>query len=172
MQSFHREQKAVTLIELMIVIAIIGVVFTAIYNTHLTGWRVWNFSQDRVKLQQTARLLMMRISRDARSARKLKIEPDGYMVTLYYGQGDDLEEIRYEIDKDNKKLRRSEKEKGNSNFGEPELFATGIIDIEAYQEEPFKKDGGIFEVIFNLKTGNQGDSFETKIYLRNYKGGG
>ncbi|MCK8825284.1 PilW family protein [Fuchsiella alkaliacetigena] len=174
MGSFGREEQAVTLIELLIVIAIIGIIFTAIYSTQLTGWRVWNFSQDQVELQQTARLLMMIVARDVRRAMEVEVKDEGYRVVLIYMEEEQAEEeevqkIEYEIDDNEVKRRKKEKEDGKVNWGNRQPLTTEIIDLEAYQEQkpPFNKEDRLVTIIFNLKKRDHNYQLENKIYFRN-----
>ncbi|MCK8816850.1 prepilin-type N-terminal cleavage/methylation domain-containing protein [Natroniella sulfidigena] len=165
MQNFHKEE-AVTLIELLIVIAIIGVVFTAIYNTHLTGWRVWSFSQDRVELQQAARLIMMQIGRDARRAKPAENGiGGGFQLNLVY----EGQEIQYKVIKDDDsslgKLTRTINDETSRSL------TAEIIDMDAYNDSQFfdidKIDEGLVVINLKLKQGNQKYELQNTVYLRN-----
>lgn len=56
-----RQEKGFTLIEVLIAIAIVGIIFAAIANSNIMGFRVWNFNQEKIDIQQVSRIILDRI---------------------------------------------------------------------------------------------------------------
>lgn len=75
-----RSEKGFTLIEVMIIIAIVAVIAAAVYNAYFGSLEVWNFNKSRLEVQRTQDLTYSWISRYARQA--TKIDPDYNNSTL------------------------------------------------------------------------------------------
>ncbi|SJZ86174.1 PilW family protein [Selenihalanaerobacter shriftii] len=72
-----KQEEGFTLIEILIVLAILGVVSTAIYNINITSWRVFHFNQDQVDLQQNGRIAMLRIVDRVKGAMDVRVVNNG-----------------------------------------------------------------------------------------------
>ncbi|MBM7622736.1 PulJ/GspJ family protein [Sporohalobacter salinus] len=70
----YDNERAFTLIEILIVLAIVGVVGAAISNVLLTGMNVRDFNRQQVDLQQSGRGVMIRLEKDIRAAEEARVE--------------------------------------------------------------------------------------------------
>ncbi len=66
-----KQEKGFTLIEVLIAISIIGIIFTSIANSNITGFRVWNFNQEKIDVQQVGRIILARIGPYIRSTTEI-----------------------------------------------------------------------------------------------------
>ncbi len=66
-----------TLIEVVIAVAIIGVILSAIFSFYFSGWDVFDFSREKIKFQRDHRLIELWISRYARKAVEINDNPAG-----------------------------------------------------------------------------------------------
>ena len=62
-----------TLVELLISIAIIGLIITALFNINIAGFKFLAFNRDRVELQQQARLISTNLERQIRKANSITV---------------------------------------------------------------------------------------------------
>ena len=76
-------QSGLTLVEIVITIAILGAVITAIYSFYLTGLRGWNRSVDRMEYQQSARIAVDRAVNELLIASEVEIRDNNHR-TIYY----------------------------------------------------------------------------------------
>lgn len=63
-----KNNNGFTLIEIIISIAVIGLVITALFNINIAGWQFLNYNQDRVELQNQARLITTNLEKNIRNA--------------------------------------------------------------------------------------------------------
>lgn len=107
----RRGERAFTLIEIMVVIAITGIIIAAIYNTYFSGWQVWSFNQDRVIFQQVQRVIVARISPFIREATYIDTAPpDSDRLRIFFSKksptsdpADDYDGLGYGLN-DNKQF--------------------------------------------------------------------
>ena len=62
-----RDKNGFTLIEIILAIAIIGLVITALFNINMAGFNFLNYNQDRVELQNQARLITTNLEKYIRN---------------------------------------------------------------------------------------------------------
>src|SRR6056297_3952655 len=62
-----RENNGFTLLEIILAIAIIGLVITALFNINMAGFNFLNYNQDRVELQNQARLITTNLEKYIRN---------------------------------------------------------------------------------------------------------
>jgi len=72
MKFNYKQEQGLTLIEIMVVLAVIGIISTAIYNVQLTGFKAFKFNQKRLNLNQEARIAMLKMSKKIKKANKIK----------------------------------------------------------------------------------------------------
>lgn len=72
-----------TLVEIVITLAILGAVITAIYSFYLTGLKGWNRSVDRMEYQQSARIAVDRVVNELLTAQEVEIR-DNNQRAIYY----------------------------------------------------------------------------------------
>src|SRR6056297_2368889 len=70
-------EKAFTLLEIIIAIAIISVITNAIFSFYFNGWDLFDFSNERVKFQRDHRLIESWVSRYVRKAIQINDNPAG-----------------------------------------------------------------------------------------------
>ncbi|WP_290764467.1 PilW family protein [Halanaerobium sp.] len=76
----HNNEQGVTLVELMVAIAIIGVVIAAIYMSYFTAVRVFGFNQDKVEFHREHRLIIETIGKYIRSANEININSTELLI--------------------------------------------------------------------------------------------
>lgn len=62
-----KNNNGFTLIEIIISIAVIGLVITALFNINIAGWQFLNYNRDRVELQNQARLITTNLEKHIRN---------------------------------------------------------------------------------------------------------
>ena len=78
-----RCEKGLTLVEIVITIAILGVVITAIYSFYLAGIRGWNRAVNQMEYQQSARIAVDRIVEELMIAEMVEIRSNNHR-TIYF----------------------------------------------------------------------------------------
>jgi len=81
MKKILIEDKGITLIEIIIVIAIVGIVSTAIYAAYFDSTRVWFFNKERIEVQQAQDIIQSWFANYIRQAKKITIAEDYLGVT-------------------------------------------------------------------------------------------
>lgn len=64
----NKTEAGFTLIELLLVITILAIISGAIYSSNLSAVRSWDFNRNRIDLQQSARVVISNLTKDARNA--------------------------------------------------------------------------------------------------------
>ncbi|MBP7217245.1 MAG: prepilin-type N-terminal cleavage/methylation domain-containing protein [Candidatus Omnitrophica bacterium] len=77
-------RRAFSLFELVVVIIIIGIGIAMFYSTLLTNWAAYEKRVSDIDLQMEGDRIVEFISNDAKSAREIRVTPDGKQVTLCY----------------------------------------------------------------------------------------
>ncbi len=67
------ENSGITLIELLVTLAILGLIITALYTFYITGLKSWSRSIDHMEHQQSARIAMNKIIYELRYAHEVYI---------------------------------------------------------------------------------------------------
>ncbi len=70
----NNPESGLTLVELLVTLAIIGFVITAVYTFYLSGLSGWKRSTDRMEYQQNARIAMDKMVRDLRYACAVELQ--------------------------------------------------------------------------------------------------
>lgn len=71
-----KKNNGFTLIEVLVSIAIIGLIITALFNINIAGFRFMAYNQDRVELQNQARIINNTLERQIRRATDADIPSD------------------------------------------------------------------------------------------------
>ena len=62
----YKENDGFTLVEVLLALAIFGLVLSALFNINVAGFRFLNFNQDRVDIMNDARLITTNLEREIR----------------------------------------------------------------------------------------------------------
>jgi prepilin-type N-terminal cleavage/methylation domain-containing protein len=76
MKKLFIKDEGITLIEVIIVIAIVGMVSTAIYAAYFNSNRVWVFNKERIEVQQAKDIIQSWFANNIRQAKKITIVED------------------------------------------------------------------------------------------------
>ena len=76
MKKLFIGDAGITLIEIIIVIAIVGMVSTAIYAAYFDSTRVWFFNKERIEVQQAKDIIQSWFANNIRQAKKITIVED------------------------------------------------------------------------------------------------
>ncbi len=78
------EEKALTLIEIIIAIFIFGLLMTGLVNMFRTGSVMGDISQNKINLQEEARLIKMHLSRDIKNSQgNVAVSDDNEKITFF-----------------------------------------------------------------------------------------
>lgn len=83
MKKLFIGDAGITLIEIIIVIAIVGIISTTIYAAYFNSNRVWFFNKERIEVQQAQDIIQSWFANNIRQAKKITIEEDYLGVTDY-----------------------------------------------------------------------------------------
>lgn len=79
-----KEEKALTLIELLFVLSILLMITSSLYSLLSSGEDVWNYGDKQITAQQNARSAMLRIVKEARNSyRLITDDPTNYPTDSY-----------------------------------------------------------------------------------------
>lgn len=73
----YKKDFGFTLIEVLVTIAVLGVILTALFNINISSWKFFNYNQDRTELMNEARLITVNLERNIRNASEGTIINDG-----------------------------------------------------------------------------------------------
>lgn len=143
-------KRSFTLIEMLIVIAILGIVITTVSQIFIQGQRMWGQDLALVELQQKARIALQRMSQDIREASSSSVS------ILDEGEKIRFSGIEYYLDDKNSQIKKDN--------GSISVIASNITDLD------FSLNDGVTITIEAQKQGGQRDqsfSLKTEVYLRN-----
>jgi prepilin-type N-terminal cleavage/methylation domain-containing protein len=81
--AFDGNKNGLTLIELLVTLAVLGFVISALYTFYIAGLNSWNRNIDQMEYQQSARISMNKIISELRYAHEVYML-DGDTETLYF----------------------------------------------------------------------------------------
>jgi len=77
----QKNEDGITLVELMVAIAVVGIIIAALYLAYFTAVRVFGFNQERVEFHRDQRLISESIGKYIRSAKEIEISSDALQIT-------------------------------------------------------------------------------------------
>lgn len=119
-----KNEEGITLVELMVAIAIIGVVIAALYMSYFTAIRVFGFNQETVEFHRDQRLISESIGKHIRSADEIEIIAGNKLIIKYEKNGTPNtisffnKNNYFYIDNDSKERKTSQLKLGSLNFEE------------------------------------------------------
>ncbi|MFO8052978.1 MAG: prepilin-type N-terminal cleavage/methylation domain-containing protein [Candidatus Omnitrophota bacterium] len=141
-------KKSFTLMEVLIVIAILGIVMTTVSQIFIQGQKMWGQDLALVELQQKVRIASQRMRQDIREASSVSILDGGEKIKF--------SGIEYYLDNQNSQIKKAN--------GSTSIIANNITDLN------FSLNDGIVITVEAQKKGGQRVqvfSLKTKVNLRN-----
>ena len=93
--EFMRDNRGITLIELVVSIAIFGIIIATIYSFYVTGVKGFARGTSTATNQVSVRRVSNEIAREIRKASNVEVLPDSYTIILRDEVGNMLVEIKY-----------------------------------------------------------------------------
>ncbi|ACV63482.1 hypothetical protein Dtox_2703 [Desulfofarcimen acetoxidans DSM 771] len=147
------KSRGFTLIEIMLAVAMAGIIFTSIFNIYIRGVLFWHQRQDRNEVSESMRIAMDRLSRELRQASKVHAITDNNIQ--FYDSGNYL--ITYFIYNQNQLNRKISPNAHSSPI------VNNIIKLGAVYDE----NKHLLNVVITGKGKNTGElSMSTSIYIR------
>ncbi len=154
-----RGEEGFTLIEIIIFIAFISIILSALFVIFINGQDALNFSKERIEFQRVHRLLIAWISRYTRKAILIDDNPSGYdALQIKYKEEDNEEKIAFGLDDSGYFYYRK---KISGSWGN----ARRIGDLQG-NNLSFSYSGNILTVNATLLNGNKHYSFANKFFPR------
>ncbi len=153
--------KGVTLIELLVTLAIIGFVITALYSFYLTGLRGWQRGTDRMEAQQSARIAMDKIIREVRFAEEISLDED--KSTLRFKVEDNIRTLRFRLVND--EIVFDSCPDGEGSYFHTKI-ALGITDLKFNLE-----DSELLKITIEAGNEKSGIKLKSGVRPRNLPGG-
>lgn len=79
-----REQRGISLVELLLALALVSLIITVVSMAYFAGLRAWQRAENQMEVQQNLRIAMNILSTEIRKASTFEIEPDGHGISLTY----------------------------------------------------------------------------------------
>jgi len=120
------QETGFTLIEVLIVLAVMGIVGTAIYNVHITGWKAWKFNQTQLNLHQEGRIAMMKMAKRVREATELRQDGNELVIKEKDFDNDTISYVRYSL-ANNKLYLQTDSDDSNWSAVSKQPITTEIV---------------------------------------------
>lgn len=154
MKTIKYNNKGVTLIELLIVLAIMGIVFQVIYSIFFIGNKSFNTSKNKGFAQQDVRIASTYIINEIRTAKEISTDPIDILEGKYYAftlKNGKLCKETFNNDDSSEQILSLSSNLSKLEFNYIEGNRQGIINIIVAAEEGQKgKDEQIYEVNFDV----------------------
>ena len=165
---YNRQQKGYSLIEMMVVVAILGLIVLGLVTFFTGGTKSWVAGQSQLTAQRDARQAMDRMVRKIREGKNVKSDSDGTTITIVYT---DLSEKEYRksssvLLEDNSPLINNLIDK---NYNENPIFK--YFDNNEVEVTPSGNNVSKVHIELEVdvdKDGNPDISLNTYVNLRNY----
>ncbi len=130
-------ENGLTLIELMITLAVLGFIITAIYSFYLTGLKSWNRSIEHIEYQQTTRIAMNKIIKELQYAHKIKfdVENNSYQINepskiIYFRSNIEGSSTRHSFRLKGSQLHFDRRKDSDNSILSSNVVALGMTDLE------------------------------------------
>ena len=143
-----KNNKGFTLIEVLVSIAIIGLVITALYNMNIAGFNFLAYNQDRVELQREARLISTNLETQIRKSSGIDNDMSD-QDNLYFDNGD-----RFYVQNNILKFN-------DSSSGTTRNITTDVISSHSFS---YDGESVIFDFVLNLD--NSSYEIHNRFYPR------
>jgi prepilin-type N-terminal cleavage/methylation domain-containing protein len=133
----EKREEAFTLIEVIVVIAVLAIVLGALSNILINGWRFWDFNQKSVDLSQATTLISANLDRNIRSSSDYDLSNPNELL-LYTGSGGDTSKdnfFKYSFENNRIVLY-----KPSSDPADPELSSVGSWVLSRNITDPIVTD--------------------------------
>jgi hypothetical protein len=84
------KEGAFSLVEILIIITVIGVILSLLYNLQLVGSNLWARDANRLELQLNSILFLKRINRDLRESVDISLFADNSILIIYLDGGESI----------------------------------------------------------------------------------
>lgn len=152
MKKIKYNNKGVTLIELLIVLAIMVIILQVIYSLFFVGNKSFNTSKNKGFAQQDARIASTLINSELRTAKKISISP--FKISEL-----ELEEKYYSLTLEDDKLFKKTFNY-NGSIGEKTLLYSNLSNLKfKYIEESEGIEGtvqGFINIVIEIEEGKEG----------------
>lgn len=187
--KYLKNEKGVTLVELLVTLGIMGIVLSAIFTFFLFNYRSFIRSEDQVEAQYQAQIAMNELIENVIGAEGIAIAElqntgeNKYLVKTIvfkiYEESED-EDSFIKVEYKNQRLYRTDKvnisasedikNKYKGDTFTTNQYAIGIEDfqIQLIGTEDYKKSKGI-KLFITSNMNNEEVSLENQIYFRNWK---
>lgn len=154
MNRLKLNNKGMTLIELLIVLAIMGIILQVVYSVFFLGNKSFTISKNKGFSQQDARLVTEIVTKELRNAKKIDIDESKFNEDYY----------TLEFEEENNRLIRRDKDKNKA----PTVIAEGSIEeiLFNYSEEI----DGIIKVTITTREKDEKYKLDFDILLENIPG--
>mgnify|MGYP006296897341 CR=1 FL=1 len=160
------QEEGFTLIEILIVLAIMGLVMTAVYSLHLTGWQVWNFNQQKVSNHQAGMIMMTRLMKDIRAASEVIIKDNGSDLRLKISDNSETDYVRYVVDDNYLYYAKHEGIEWPTRWNLDRRITDVVVNnFKCVKQEENNKI--LITINLSLGTGKEKYTLQNQVYLRN-----
>ncbi|MEW6621688.1 MAG: type II secretion system protein [Bacillota bacterium] len=149
------DQKGLTLLEVIISVALIAVAFGTIHIALQGAIRIWEFSSNRIDLQQNARIAISMMDTDIkRSNQVLPTSSSDSLILLIDGR-----ENKYYLK--GRQILKSVDEQGNN----PVAYNVNALKFAYY---PSVDDCSLIKIDIELTYGDYSYPISTQVHIRSY----
>lgn len=186
-----KNQRGVTLVELLVVMAIMGIISTAIYNFLFVNYKIYKVEDNRMNIQHWGQMAINSFSEDFMEASEvLEINDDEFIkFKIEYDEKENPEKVnktityslRNDLETKLKRLDRTEEKKENNvdkNYTSQVAYYIEGVEMIAYDlngnemmivNDSNKGNISEIQIIFNMKKDTEEKTYSTRVKMRNKK---